>query len=99
VGGDGDVLEDRELAERPWDLERPRDPTVADRVGREAGDLLAAEPDGTRRERERPRDAVEGGGLSRAVRPDEPEDLARSDLEGDRVQRGEAAEALRQPVN
>src|SRR2546428_754508 len=76
VGRDGDVLEDRELAERPRDLERPRDPPMADRVGREAGDLLAAEPHGARRARERPRDAVEGRGLSRAVRPGEPEDLA-----------------------
>src|SRR3989442_14570 len=95
VGRDGDVLEDRELAERPRDLERPRDPPMADRVGREAGDLLAAEPDGARRARERPRDAVEGRGLSRAVRPDEPEDLAVPDPEGDRAQRREAAEALR----
>src|SRR5207249_6236762 len=31
VGRDGDVLEDRELAERPRDLERPRDPPMADR--------------------------------------------------------------------
>src|SRR5437667_8626587 len=72
---------------------------MADRVGREAGDLLAAEPDGARRARERPRDAVEGRGLSRAVRPDEPEDLAVPDPEGDRAQRREAAEALRQPAN
>src|SRR2546422_5454932 len=72
---------------------------MADRVGREAGDLLAAEPDGARRARERPRDAVEGRGLPRAVRPDEPEDLAVPDPEGDRAQRREAAEALRQPAN
>src|SRR2546422_9224293 len=72
---------------------------MADRVGREAGDLLAAEPHGARRARERPRDAVEGRGLSRAVRPDEPEDLAVPDPEGDRAQRREAAEALRQPAN
>src|SRR4029453_16041528 len=93
-GGHRDVLEDRELAERPGDLEGAGEPAMADRVRGGARDLVVLEADGAGGRGQRSRDAVETGGLARAVRPDEPEDLALLHLEGDRVERGEAAELL-----
>src|SRR5207245_4711901 len=95
VRGHRHVLEDGELPERPRNLERTRDPEVADLVGREAGELLRAEAHRAGGRRERARHAVEEGGLARAVRADEAEDLALLHLEGGGVPRGEAAEALR----
>src|SRR5262245_22681949 len=94
VRGDGDVFQDRELAERAGDLERPRHAAVADLVGGEPAELGAAEPDRPRGGDEGPGDAVEQRGLARAVRADEPEDLALVHLERDLVQGGEPAEAL-----
>src|SRR2546426_6962 len=79
-----------------WNLEGARDAAVADRVGGEAGDRLAAESDRARGRGEGAGDAVEARRLARAVRADETEDLALADLEGDGVQRREAAEALAQ---
>src|SRR5438552_7642796 len=96
VRGHRHVLEYGELSERPRNLELARDPEVADPVGREAGELLRAEADRAGARRERARHAVEEGGLARAVRADEAEDLALLHFEGDGVQRGEAAEALRE---
>src|SRR5207248_5905421 len=97
VGGDRHVLEDRELPERTRDLEGPRDAPVADRVGREAGQLLTEEDDRARRSPERAGDAVEHRGLAGAIRADQAEDLALHDLERDRVERGEAPEVLGDP--
>ena len=61
--------------------------------------LVLLEADGARGGQERAGDAVEAGRLAGAVGPDEAQDLARPDLEGDRVQRGEAAELLGEPVD
>src|SRR5437867_2124728 len=99
VGGDGDVVDDRELAKGPRDLERSRDPAVTDRVRREAAHLDVIEADAAGRRRQRARDAVEAGGLPRAVGADETEDLALPDVEGHGVQSREASELLGERVD
>jgi hypothetical protein len=48
VGGERDVFEQRQLAEWARDLERARDPLVADGVRRQATDFLAFQTDRSR---------------------------------------------------
>ena len=76
-------------------LKRPDQARLRDRVGRAAGDVGAPV---SHRSRGRPVEAgdqVETGGLARAVRPDQADDLAGAHLEGDIRQRRQAAKPLR----
>src|SRR5688572_15950570 len=97
-GGHEQVLEHRHGAERTRDLEAARDAEPGSFEGRQFRDLGVVEQYGTGFIAQRPRDAVDERRLPRAVRPDEPEALALGNLEADTVQRGEAAEVLRDLV-
>jgi hypothetical protein len=93
------VLEEREPAKRPWDLERAADAEVDDPVRRLAGDLATLEADRPRVRREGAREHVEDRALAGAVRADQAEDLALLDPERHAVDGGEAAEALRETLD
>src|SRR2546422_1566595 len=67
--------------------------------GGERRDVPALEDDASVVGMERARHAVDERGLARAVRSDETEPLARLHLERHPVERGEAAEALHEPVH
>src|SRR3990172_8425132 len=86
------VVQDRELREKPDELERARDPAPADAVGRPPGDGLALEPDLAAGRADEPPDGVEEGGLPGAVATDEADDLPALHAEADVGERGEAAE-------
>ena len=73
-----DVLEQRQVPERPRDLVGAPDALVADAIGGEAADLLAVELHAAGGRHIHAGDAVEGGALAGAVRADEPEDLTLS---------------------
>src|SRR5437879_4914821 len=92
--GDGDVVETGEAAEGLRDLERAADAEPRDAVGRQPGEVTAVEADGPRVGRVDARDRVDQGALAGAVGPDEPDDLARRDLEVHVAQRLEPAEVL-----
>src|SRR5439155_10432488 len=94
IGGEGDVIDQRELAERTRDLEGARKPHAAEAVRRQPADLPVLEADGAAVRTQRAGDEVEGRALARPVRPDEPEDLALAQRERHLVDRNEAAEAL-----
>src|SRR2546423_1427232 len=90
------MLEQRHRAEQLDVLEGACDPRADDAVRRRAqqaapveGDLAAVGP-------VEPRDQVEDRRLSRAVRPDQPDDLALADVERDAVDGNDPAEAPRQ---
>ena len=70
------VVEDRQLAERPRDLEGAGDAEMADLGRHQARDLAALEADRAGIRLERAGDQVEDRALARAVRPDQAEDLA-----------------------
>ena len=95
VGVDADhhVLEGGHLAEQTDVLERPRDArarVIALRLN--PARSLALERDHPARERVHAGDGVEDGRLARAVRADEPEDLALVDVQGHVAERGDPAE-------
>src|SRR5204862_593039 len=71
-----------------------RDASPRPPVGRQPGDVLAAEEDPPLLVAQRPRDAADEGGLPGAVGPDQTEALSRLDLEAHAAQRLEAAEPL-----
>src|SRR5881628_3518814 len=79
--GDGDVVETGEAAEGLRDLERAADAEPRDAVRRQPGEVTAVEANGPRVGRADARDRVDQGALAGAVGPDEPDDLARRDLE------------------
>src|SRR5687767_4994936 len=89
------VLQHRHAGEGARDLEAARDAAPRALPGRQARDLLAVELDRAGVVAQRARDAVDQRGLARAVRPDQPEALAARDSDAHAVERGEAAEALR----
>src|SRR3989304_1130875 len=68
-------------------------------AGGGAGHPPPGDPEGPRRQGQGARDAVERRGLARAVRADEPEDLALAHLERDGVERREAPEPLGEPAD
>ena len=96
VRRDGDVLRDGHGPERPDDLVRPHDAALDDGGIREAIDALAAKADLARRRRQRADEAGEERRLPRAVRADDPEDVALGDVEVDGGERQQSAEALRE---
>ena len=94
LGGEDQVVADGKPAKDAGDLERARDPVYRDPIGREPGDVTITEADAAGVWHIEPRDAVEGDGLARAVRADEPGDGAGLDGEGHPVDGGEPAERL-----
>src|SRR5262249_30941069 len=97
--GEHHVLENREPAKWPGNLEGAPDAQVDDSMRRQPGDLVALETDRAAVGREGPREHVEDRALAGAVGPDEAEDLAGLDVERDVGDGGEAAEALGQPLD
>src|SRR5439155_5785577 len=93
------VLDQREAAERAWDLEGAADAEVDDPMRRLAGDLASGEPDRAAGGRQRPGDYVEDGALAGAVGADQAQDLALVDLERHGVDGGEATEPLGQALD
>src|SRR5262249_42502102 len=92
---DEDVLERRQLAERPRNLERAGDPGAAMPVGREPRDVTAGEQ---RAPLIRPRaaaDDVQERRLAGPVRADDPDRLALADRQADALDRAHRAERLR----
>ena len=89
------VVEDRHRAEQLEVLERPRDPANDDAVRRGLEECLSLELDFAAVRVVQPGDKVEDGRLPGAVRADQADDLAPLDIEGDAVDRDDAAEATR----
>src|SRR5437867_15178 len=94
-GAADDILEHRHPTERAHELPGARDAETADALRTGVGDVGAREDDPSRVRVEVAGEAVEERGLAGAVRPDQPDDLARADREGDVLVGNEAAEALR----
>ena len=93
VRPDEHVLEHRHRAEELDVLERPRDALPDDPVRRRPQDRGAVEQHLPGVRLVEPGDDVERSRLARAVRPDEPGDVPLFDVEGDAVERDDAAEA------
>ena len=98
--GDRDVTRERER-DRVLDGQRREQPRVLERPARgrarrggrgRVGHVGAAEHDRAGVGLQEARDQVEQRGLTRAVGADDPEDLALAQVEGDVVDRGDAAE-------
>src|SRR5207245_10786892 len=89
-----DVVAVGYVFEVPDVLERPGDPERGGLVRLRSRDVPPLEDDVAVRRREYAGDRVEQRGLPGAVRPDEREDLAALHIEGDVVDRDEAAEPL-----
>ena len=99
IGGECDVLEQRQFAERTRDLEGAPYSLMTDRMRRQAADLLAFEADRAGRRAQRAGNEIEGRALAGAVRPDQAEDFARAQFEGDLVDGQESSEAFTQAID
>src|SRR5260221_3345713 len=97
--GEGDIVEQRQLAERARYLEGARYAAAADDMRGLPRDLGPGKDDRAAARLERAGDQVEDRALARAVGADETEDLALPHLERHLVDRQEAAEALRQGLD
>ena len=75
------VLLDRELGEEPAALRDESDPAPRDRLGRAPAQRSLAEADLARARRDEPHDRVQRRRLPRAVRADQPDDLAGRDAQ------------------
>src|SRR5437773_1758038 len=93
VDADHDVLEHGQRREEGEVLERPPDAELRDPMGRQPEDRTAVEADITLVGRGEAAQAVEERRLAGAVRADEADDLPRVHVEGDGVEREDAAEA------
>jgi hypothetical protein len=93
VAPEHDVVEHRHAAEQGEVLEGAADAERRDPVARHLQQRARAEQDFAAVALVEARQAVEERGLAGAVRPDQPDDVARRDIEGDPVQRDDAAEA------
>src|SRR2546430_17395957 len=96
---DGQILRHRHAGERLRDLKAAHDPQPGPPMGRDRRDVTALEADPAAIRRQRAGHTVDERRLPRSVRSDEAEPLARRDVETHPVERGEAAEALRQSVD
>ena len=94
--GHAQIVGDRHAVERARQLEAARDPEPGAFVRLEPVDRRAGEPHHAGLVLQRTADAVDQRALARAIRTDQPDPLARRDIEADVVQRHEAAEALAQ---
>ena len=95
VRADEDVLEDGHVREELDVLERPGDPELDHAAGGRVQERVPVEDHVARVDAIEARDHVERGRLAGAVRPDQAGDRAFVDVEGDVVQRDDAAEAKR----
>src|SRR5207302_11338188 len=94
-----DILQQREIAERPRDLKRAADALMAAAVHRQAADLGVVECNTAGAWRIKSCDAVERRALARSVRADQPEDLALLHGERHLVHGTQRPEPLRQAGN
>ena len=85
IGGQRDVVAQRQFAERTRDLKGPGEPEVAHPVRRQAGNLSPFKPDRSGGRRKGAGDQIEGRRLARPVRADETQDLALLNREIDLV--------------
>ena len=83
VRGEADVLEHAQQREDARDLERAPEPGAGAPEGRLAGDVTTLQLDRAGRRPRQPGEQVEERRLAGAVRPDDPDELARADLERD----------------
>jgi hypothetical protein len=91
------ILLDRHAPEDRGLLREVADPPPRAQVHRQLGDLLTVERDAAAVRRDQAEDAVERGRLARAVRSEQPDDLAGGDIDRDAVDDAPAAEAFLQP--
>ena len=91
VGGDQQVVADRQIVEQLERLERAHQPGARPLMGRGIGDVVTVERDGSPVGRGEAGERVDAGGLARAVRPDEAHDLTRLHLHADTVERHQPA--------
>src|SRR2546428_7199445 len=94
MAADPDVAHRRHVLEQADVLKGASNAELCGPVWLRAGYVAALEHDSPSRRGEDSSDAVEQGGLARAVGSDEGEDFALGDLEGHVVDRDQAAEAL-----
>src|SRR5215211_3056980 len=99
VRADEDVVEHRHALKQLDVLERPGDAEPDDGVGGDAEDVLARERDAAGVRRVEASDHVERRRLARAVRADQPRDLALVERERHVVESNNAAEASRDRVD
>src|SRR5215831_14957533 len=86
LGAHQEVLSHREIAEDAPVLGHPAYAEPADLVRKEALERLPVEGDGAARHRDQSHDGLEGGGLARAVAPEQRNDLALAHFQGDAVE-------------
>ena len=99
IGAEHGVLEQRHRRAELDVLEGARDAARGDALRRHAGDVLAEESNAPGIRFEDPGDEVEHGALAGAVRTDQAEDFAGPELEANRVDGDQPAEALDHAVN
>src|SRR5271168_3993863 len=99
VGGHHQILDHRHAFEGARNLEAARNPAPRAHVRRQPRDVLAAKDHGRGLGTEGTGNAVDQRGLAGAVGTDQAEALAGLDIDADIVERGEAAEALGQPLD
>jgi hypothetical protein len=92
VGADAHIVEHREIGKQRYVLEGAADADLGDPVRRPPEDAPAFHQDVAGARLIKPAQAVEQRGLAGAVRSDQAEDLALMHVEGDAVQRDDAAE-------
>src|SRR3989442_5383077 len=93
---DHDVVEHAQSREWAHDLERAREPELADRVRLEAQERAPAEADLSRVRRQETGEQIEGRRLAGAVGPDEAEHLALGQREVETGDGVDAAEVFRE---
>src|SRR5262249_13940597 len=95
-GSKRDILEHRKVAERFDDLEGASDAFFDNGIRPQSDQALAFKQNLTFSRRNEAGDQVEDGCLARAVRPDQPQDFAVSELEGQIGNGAQTAEILSQ---
>src|SRR5215831_13030478 len=89
---DAHIVEHRHRPKYREVLERAGDPKAGHTVGGFVKDVLTRELDGATARRVEPRQAIEQGGLSGAVRADQAENLTLAELQRHVVERDNSAE-------
>src|SRR5258706_13279732 len=92
MGADPDVVEHRKIGKKCYVLEGAADADFGDPVWRPRQDAHAFHQDVAGARLGEPAQAIEEGGLARAVRSDQAEDLALMHVEGNAIQPDDAAE-------
>src|SRR5262249_49674043 len=97
AAGRDEVVERAHAREHARGLEHAQQSAARELHGPQPRDLLAVEPHAAALRGEEARHQVERRGLARAVRPDEPEDLALLEREVEILDGGDAAEVPGEP--